>query len=116
MSDDPDSTDVSAADLTVIDNPAEEQLEVRLADAEGVERLAKLEYHVSRAASGDRLVIIHTEVPDELEGHGIGGALVRAALERAMADDLVVVPRCPFARGWLERHPDDAARVTVDWP
>jgi hypothetical protein len=25
------------------------------------------------------------------------------------------VPLCPFARGWLERHPDVAARATVDW-
>jgi hypothetical protein len=28
---------------------------------------------------------------------------------------LTVVPLCPFARGWLERHPDVAARATVDW-
>jgi predicted GNAT family acetyltransferase len=65
---------------------------------------------------GDRLVLIHTGVPDELEGHGVGGRLVRAALDRAEGEGLTVVPECPFARAWLERHPDEAARVKIDWP
>jgi len=26
-----------------------------------------------------------------------------------------VVPLCPFARSWLERHPDVAARAAIDW-
>jgi uncharacterized protein len=63
----------------------------------------------------DRLVLVHTEVPGELGGHGLGGQLVRAALDKAAADNLTVVPLCPFARSWLERHPDEAAKVTVDW-
>jgi uncharacterized protein len=65
--------------------------------------------------NGKRLVILHTSVPDELEGRGIGGTLVHAAVDHAMADDSVLVPRCPFARGWLQRHPDVAEQVTVDW-
>jgi uncharacterized protein len=63
----------------------------------------------------DRLVLVHTEVPEALGGRGVGGQLVRAALRRAAAEHLTVVPLCPFARGWLERHPDDAGQVTVDW-
>jgi uncharacterized protein len=65
--------------------------------------------------NGQRLVILHTGVPDELEGRGIGGTLVRAAVDQAAAHELVVVPQCPFARGWLERHPDVAEHVTIDW-
>jgi uncharacterized protein len=64
---------------------------------------------------GDRLVLIHTEVPEELGGRGIGGKLVTAAIDEAAAEGLTVVPLCPFARSWMERHPDAAARVTVDW-
>jgi hypothetical protein len=65
--------------------------------------------------NGKRLVLIHTEVPTELEGHGFGGRLVSAAVDRAAREGLTLVPLCPFARSWLERHPDVAARATIDW-
>lgn len=64
---------------------------------------------------GDRLLIQHTEVPDALEGRGLGGALVRAAVAGAIEQHLTIVPRCPFARRWLERHPEEAGAVSVDW-
>ena len=63
---------------------------------------------------GDRLVLVHTEVPDDLEGMGVGGALVKAAIDFAAEHDLTVAPLCPFARSWLERHPDDAKRVPIE--
>ena len=65
---------------------------------------------------GDRLVLVHTGVPDELGGRGLGGILVRAAVARAATDGLTIVPRCPFARGWLRKHPEEAAAVAIDWP
>jgi predicted GNAT family acetyltransferase len=71
--------------------------------------VAELDYH----RHGDRLTLLHTEVPDAFEGQGVGGQLVRAALEYAEAEGLTIVPSCPFARSWLERHPDEAARVSV---
>jgi predicted GNAT family acetyltransferase len=40
---------------------------------------------------------------------------VRAALDRAEAEGLTIIPDCPFARGWLEKHPDEAARATIAW-
>jgi predicted GNAT family acetyltransferase len=63
----------------------------------------------------DRLVLVHTEVPSALAGHGIGGQLVEAAARRAARERLTLVPLCPFARDWLERHPDLAATVNIDW-
>jgi predicted GNAT family acetyltransferase len=90
----------------VTDNAAQSRFEYT---SEG--SLAELLYR----RRADRLVLIHTEVPDDLGGRGIGGALIRAALDWAVAENLTVVPLCPFARSWLERHPDDAARVTIDW-
>jgi uncharacterized protein len=65
--------------------------------------------------NGNRLVLVHTGVPDQLGGMGIGGRLVRTALERAAAQGLTVVPRCPYARKWIKDHPDAAVGVTVDW-
>ena len=90
----------------ITDNQAESRLE---ADAGG--HRAELLYR----RNGNRLVLIHTEVPVEAEGHGIGGALVTAAIDRAARDGMTVVPLCPFARGWLERHPDVAKRAAIDW-
>jgi predicted GNAT family acetyltransferase len=92
---------------SVRDNTAERRFEVVVDDARAV---------LTYRRTGDRLVLVHTEVPDAVDGRGIGGALVRAAVARAEEQGLTVVPRCPFARGWLERHPDVAGRVTIDWP
>ena len=63
---------------------------------------------------GNLLILVHTGVPDELGGQGIGGQLVRAAIERAEQEGLTIAPWCPFARKWLEDHPDEAARITLD--
>jgi uncharacterized protein len=90
----------------VIDNTDTSRFELR---ADGW--LAELAYRVR----GDRLVLAHTEVPLELEGRGIGGRLVTAAVDRAAYEKLTLVPLCPFARGWLERHPEAAGRAVIDW-
>jgi predicted GNAT family acetyltransferase len=90
----------------VTDNQAESRFELWV---DG--RLAELPYR----RNGNRLVLIHTEVPEELEGRGLGGTLVRAAVDRAAREGMTVVPLCPFARGWLQRHPDTASRVAIDW-
>src|SRR4051794_7500207 len=55
----------------------------------------------------DRLILIHTEVPEALGGRGIGARLVRAAVAYARAEQLTIVPWCPFARRWLADHPHE---------
>jgi hypothetical protein len=74
-------------------------------------RVAELIYRLR----GERFVLVHTEVPDTLGGRGIVGRLAQAAVERADREGLTVVPACPYAEVWLRRHPDQAARVTIDW-
>jgi uncharacterized protein len=64
----------------------------------------------------DRLTLVHTVVSDELEGEGVGSALVRTALTYAEDEHLAVVPTCPFVAGWLERHPDRAAELDIIEP
>lgn len=53
----------------------------------------------------DRLVLQHTEVPSPLEGQGLAAKLTRTALEFARANQLRVVPLCPYALSFLRRHP-----------
>ena len=73
-------------------------------------QVAELDYR----RDGDRLILTHTGVPGLLEGQGIGGKLVSAAVDQAETDQLTIVARCSFARDWLERHPEAAGRVTIE--
>ncbi|WP_242901340.1 GNAT family N-acetyltransferase [Actinomadura terrae] len=57
-------------------------------------------------AEPGRLVLTHTEVLPAFEGKGVGGALARGALDDVRAKGLSVVPRCPFVKTWIDRHPD----------
>lgn len=45
------------------------------------------------------------QVPDAVGGRGIAGALTRFALDHARQAGWKVIPRCPYVRGWIERHP-----------
>ena len=54
------------------------------------------------------LTVLHTEVPGELEGRGIGSRLVRGLLAIARAEGLKVRPLCPFVRAYMDKHPEYA--------
>ncbi len=57
------------------------------------------------------IILTHTEVPEEMEGHGVGSTLVRHALDDARERGLVVQPQCPFVRSYIERHDEYADLV-----
>ncbi|MCX6079636.1 MAG: GNAT family N-acetyltransferase [Chloroflexi bacterium] len=63
-------------------------------------KIAVLEYLLK----GDTMLIIHTEVPPELEGRGIGSQLARAGLDYAREKMFKVVPVCWFVAGYIDRH------------
>jgi uncharacterized protein len=64
--------------------------------------------------AGDLLRLIHTEVPELLEGKGMGSKLVGAVLRFAQENKVSVVPLCPFVAQYMKRHPEYNA--TVDPP
>lgn len=64
--------------------------------------LAVVDYELE----GEVLRLTHTTVPAALEGRGIAGALVAAALAHARAQNLKVDPQCPYARSYMERRPE----------
>lgn len=65
-------------------------------------KLAVSEYN--RLANA--VMFTHTEVPEALEGQGVGGMLVRGALDDVRAQGLQVIPLCPFVAAFIRRHPE----------
>lgn len=87
---------------TLIDNIGEKQYEFQV---EG--KIARIEYLKAQG----RIFLTHTEVPESLEGKGIGSALVRQVLDDIQEKGLKMVPLCPFVAGYLRRHPEYQAFV-----
>jgi predicted GNAT family acetyltransferase len=55
----------------------------------------------------DTIVFIHTEIDPTRREKGLGGELVRGALNLVRAEtDYRVVAKCPFTKAWIESHPD----------
>jgi hypothetical protein len=52
------------------------------------------------------VTFVHTEVPPELGGRGIGSKLVSGALDQVRAEGLKVITQCPFVKAFIEKHAD----------
>jgi predicted GNAT family acetyltransferase len=52
------------------------------------------------------MTIVHTQVDPALEGEGVAGRLVQAALDHARAENMKVEPVCPYASKYMDRHPE----------
>lgn len=65
-------------------------------------QIAVAEYHLEDKV----MTITHTFVPSAWRGQGIGTDLVLAAIENARAQQLSIVPRCPFMATYFENHPE----------
>jgi predicted GNAT family acetyltransferase len=93
-------------ELRVADNPDEDRYEV-FADGE----LAG--FMTYRRAPG-RISLLHTEVDDAFEGHGVGSTLVTAVLDEARAAGAEVLPFCPFVKGYIAKHAEYLDLVPED--
>lgn len=65
-------------------------------------QIPRLEYIRTK----DKIFLTHTEVPDKLEGQGIGSQLIAAVLEEIEKQDLTLVPLCPFVAGYIKENPE----------
>ena len=85
--------------VTVTDNSEEQRFEAHV----GGELAGFAEYRLREGV----IVFTHTEVDDAFEGRGVGTQLARQALDAVReAGERRVVPRCPFIKAWIDRHPD----------
>ena len=81
----------------VRDNRSEQEFELTV-DRERAVAAYQLE--------GDTIVFTHTVVPPAIEGRGVGGKLVRGALDQVRDRKLKVVAQCSFVAAWIDRHPE----------
>lgn len=86
------------SDVVITNDPDEHRYEAHI-DGELAGHLAYL------LLPGD-IRLVATEVRSEFGGRGVGGALVRTALDDAAADGTRrVVPVCSFVQAWIGKHP-----------
>jgi predicted GNAT family acetyltransferase len=74
-----------------------------VARVEGIEAAGELTY--SRA-NPHLIIADHTDVPDTLRGRGIGMALATRLVEDARAEDVKIIPLCPYVNAERRKHPD----------
>jgi len=53
-----------------------------------------------------RYQLPHVEAEPPLRGTGAAGRLMQEIVDHARANQLVLVPRCSYARAWFARHPE----------
>ncbi|PSJ40982.1 N-acetyltransferase [Sphingomonas deserti] len=79
----------------VVDNPEQSRFELIV---DGITAFA------GYRLEGGRIAFTHTEVPPELEGQGVGSALIKGALDEVRTRRLRVDPLCSFVRHYVETH------------
>ncbi|MCA5891899.1 N-acetyltransferase [Isoptericola sp. NEAU-Y5] len=91
----------TAAEITVVDDPAGQVFRASLADGTAVGGA----YY---EREGDVVTFTHTEVDPAFEGQGIGSQLAAGALGLVRDAGGRIVPLCPFIKKYVERHPEHA--------
>ncbi|TDQ45982.1 GNAT family N-acetyltransferase [Actinorugispora endophytica] len=86
-------------DVTVTDAPGNKRYEARTGKGE-------LAGFAEYTLTDELIVFTHTVVDPAFEGKGVGGTLVRGALDDVRPRGLAVLPLCPFVKGWIQRHPE----------
>ena len=82
----------------VIDRPERQRFEI-VRDGEVLG-------HAAYQKTDEMIVFTHTEIDPSYEGQGVGGQLVRQALDHVRDSGLKVLPICPFVQAWMSRHPE----------
>jgi predicted GNAT family acetyltransferase len=71
-----------------------------------IENNEKLGEMVVAVESG-RLIVYHTEVNPKEEGKGLAKILLNAMVSYARANQLKVIPLCPYVHAQFKRHPNE---------
>lgn len=77
--------------------PEESRFELSLGD-----KAAYADYHLS----GNVMTIFHVYTPPEFRGKGIAAQVAKFALEYIRANNLKILPQCPYMRDYMDKHPE----------
>lgn len=58
-----------------------------------------------------RVVLLHTEVPNQYAGQGIGSRLAHGVFEALRAEGKRVIAKCPFMARYAATHPEYVAML-----
>ena len=83
--------------MDVVENPGQNRFELTLDGGTAL---------VAYRRDGERLVLVHTEVPSQLAGQGVGSRLAKGVFELLRASGRKAVVRCEFLKGWIAKHPE----------
>ena len=83
--------------FTITNNEQQKRFEVTIDD-----EVAFLEYRFYRKD----IAMMHTLVPEKLEGRGIASALAKEAFSYAEKVNKAVMVFCPFVAAFVKRHPE----------
>lgn len=72
------------------------------------ERDKKLAVMTYVMTDSDTMLIEHTVVGEELSGLGIGRKLVDAGVQYARANNIKIIPQCPYANSVFNKTPEYA--------
>lgn len=84
-------------DIPLINNEARHNFELTIDGARSF---------VDYKQRGNKVYLIHTEVPEELEGKGVAAALVEKTFIYLEQHDLKIIPLCTYVLTFLKRHPE----------
>lgn len=93
-------------DVEIVRNPGASRFELLL---DG-ERIGELEYIKSDTV----LTVTHASVAEDYSGQGLAARLVEAALQDIQAHGESVLPKCPYVRGYILKHPQWTELVPPD--
>ncbi|MEQ9468247.1 MAG: GNAT family N-acetyltransferase [Ekhidna sp.] len=87
------------ASLKTVKNESESRFELFIGEDRAI-----IDFKVGKSGA---IYLVHTEVPDKLEGQGVGHKLVRESLDILEHEGAKIIPLCPFVRSFLKDNLDD---------
>ncbi len=88
-------TDISA--IPLVKNDKKKRFELTIHDSTAF---------INFGGLGNQITLVHTEVPAELAGKGVGKVLVEKTLNYIEKNNLKLLPFCPYVFAYIQKNPE----------